>query len=203
MAELTLILLSQEVYRERMFRWEVLSQSHGYTVAFARRHRRHDIPDVFDHIHAQSREAGSSNILFIDHYDIERRFPSLKQHYPLFLHSSQWFQFLKHYLPPACAIDADVFAFIQVSSARFQDEARSAAVLLKLLYRFAQLEGLPVRQNWLLPHREAEELRQILHQPLAAISADQASRLGPITTHLRQWILQHSDHAAIPFSSGP
>jgi hypothetical protein len=35
--ELMLILLSQEAYRERTFKWEVLSQVYGYTTAFAKK----------------------------------------------------------------------------------------------------------------------------------------------------------------------
>ncbi|MDR2420424.1 MAG: hypothetical protein LBD40_03940 [Puniceicoccales bacterium] len=201
--ELTLILLSQEAYHERTLKWEVLSQAHGYTTAFARKHQRSNIPDIFDHLCVHVQEPVKSNILFVDHYDIEEHFLSPKQHYQLFLQLSQWFQFLKQYLPPACAIDPSVFEFIQKSSFYFQEETQASAVLLKLLYRFAQLEGLPVREQWLKDHQESQKLDVILHQPLTTFRAEYAPWLEAIVPSLHQWILQYSDHAQALSSSIP
>jgi hypothetical protein len=193
--ELTLILLSQEAYRERTLKWEVLSQAYGYTSAFARRHQRHNIPDIFDQLCARVQETAKSNILLVDHYDVEQHFLSPKQHYQLFLQLSQWFQFLKQYLPPGCAIDPNVFEFIQKSPFYFQEETQASAVLLKLLYRFAQLEGLPVRERWLKACKEFQELDAILHQPLTTFKAEHTPWLEAIVPSLHQWILQYSGHA--------
>jgi hypothetical protein len=201
--ELTLIILSQEAYHERTVKWEILSQAYGYMTAFAKRHQRSGIADVFDHVCAHIQEPVKVNTLWVNRYDIEQRFPLAKQHYSFFLQVSRWFQFLKEYLPPGCAMDADVFEWIQKSTSYFQDETRATAVLLKLLYRFAQLEGLPVRQQWLEIRKESKELHAVLHQPLAVLDVGQISGLESMTASLHQWILQYSGHAQIPFSADP
>ena len=201
--ELTLILISQEAYHERTLKWEVLSQAYGYTTAFARKHQRSGIPDIFDHLCARIQETVKSNILLVDHYDVEQHFLPPKQHYQLFLQLSQWSQFLKQYLPPGCAIDPNVFEFIQKSSFYFQEETQATAVLLKLLYRFAQLEGLPVRERWLKGCRESQKLDAVLHQPLMTFRAEYTPRLEAIVPSLHQWILQYSGHAQTLSSSIP
>jgi len=215
MAELTLIVLSQEAYRERMVRWEVLSQAYGYTGAYARRRRQTDIPDVFDQLLARVQEPVRGSTLLVDDYTIERRFSLSGQDYPLFFHISHWFRFLKNYLPPACAIDPDVFAFLCRSGSHFRDTAHSAIVLFKLLYRFAQLEGLPVRQKWLERREDREQLQAILHRPLADLGIrptspapeppcdllPRLSQLESVLPQLSEWILQASGHGAAASST--
>jgi hypothetical protein len=200
--ELTLIIFSREAYRERAVKWEVLTQAYGSTMAFSRRHQHTAIPDIFDHIHADIQEPTNAHYLLVENYDIERRFSYIRQHYELFLSLSQWFQFLKKYLPPGCALEADLFTFIQQSTTYFQEATQAPAVLLKLLYRFAQLEGLPVRQDWLATQKDSGEIQAILHQPLASLKPGQVMRLESITSQLHQWILPYSGHARTsPFQS--
>jgi hypothetical protein len=201
--ELTLIILSREAHRERAVKWEVLTQAYGSTTAFSRRQQHTAIPDIFDHIHAYIQEPVNANYLLVKNYDIEQRFSNIRQHYKLFLSLSQWFQFLKEYLPPGCALEANLFAFIQESMAYFQEEMQAPVVLLKLLYRFAQIEGLPVREQWLKVRQESQELEAILHQPLTTFRAECTPWLETMITSLHQWILQYSGHAQTLSSSIP
>jgi hypothetical protein len=168
-----------------------------------KKYKLNDIPDIFDHLCAHVQETVKSNILLVDHYDVEQHFLLPKQHYRLFLKLSQWFQFLKQYLPPVCAIDSNVFEFIQKSSFYFREETQAGAVLLKLLYRFAQLEGLPVREQWLKVCQGPQKLDAILHQPLTTFRAEYTPWLEVIVPSLHQWILQYSGHAQTPSSSIP
>ncbi len=128
--------------------------------------------------------------LLTRHSGIGRRYESL-------LHASA-FATLVTRNPGPDESHASVYALLRTVFAAFAASDRPDIVYLKSLYRFAQDEGLPLKQHWFpsLPAADRPLAATLVNQPLAtqtAAPADVARLLRSLEAYLRNHTEIHLD----------
>lgn len=163
------ILLAKKESGEHGLLLTLLSPEHGILHAFKRisSRSRQPHPDLFDEVSLLLNKAKGSDLWFVSEYVVNRRRPRIGAHYRGFLYACRYAVLLAHHV---FGPDEGSLWSGQLRQAldAWESAARPEATYFKALYLFASLQGIPVKEDWLLSLQpeQAKAARAILRQPL-------------------------------------
>jgi len=161
----------------------LLSADLGLVPAFKRTSSRgrQPLPDLFDEAAVTVKKARSGELWFADEYIVRRRRSALGAHIAAFGYACRYALLLSHHV---FAADEAPLWKEQLNEAldAWESGVRPDVVWLKALYRFAQLQGMPVKEEWLhaLNDRDRDHARSVLRLPLReqVVPVDVVERLA-------------------------
>ena len=191
--ELSGVALSSDPAGDRFVRIRIFDQALGLSAALFRlpgkRSCQSAPPDLFDDLECQLNPFRSgSSIPFVTEYQKARSYRELARNPAHFLSASEIARFYlnngSHLLDPRPRLE-----LLRTALDSFSRSLVPKVVLLKLYFRFARDEGLPVRESWLsyLPKVLAEETRRTLSRPVSEIGLD-ANRIEELVESIKLWM---------------
>jgi hypothetical protein len=132
--------------------------------------------DLFDEAALRLESSNQGRTWFVQEARLIRRHEAIGRDYePLRFASALASLIVRH--PGAAESRTKIADLLHTAFAAFSAGVRSDIVYLKSLYRYSRDEGYPVREEWFarLPAAERREADELLHRPVAALSAPPAA----------------------------
>ncbi len=146
--------------------------------------------DLFDEVSLLLEGAASGDTWFVKEARLLTRHAGIGRRYEALLHASALATLVARN-PGADESHATIHALLRTAFAAFAASDRPDIVYLKCLYRFAQDEGHPLKQQWFpsLPATDRPLATALINQPLAAQTTPPAD-----VTRLRQRLEDYLRH---------
>ena len=170
------VVLSREALGERFLKIRIFDPIDGLKASLFGLRSRHKIspPDMFDDVECILRPVKTdSSLPFVQDFRIVKSYRELATKPKVFVTASEIARFYlnngSHLLDPGPRLK-----LLNAALDSFQRTDFPQVVLLKLYYRFARDEGLPVRESWLisLPQSLLDLTIAILRRPVHQTSVD-------------------------------
>lgn len=168
------ILLTRKESGEQGLLLTFLSPEKGLLHAFKRASSRgrQPAPDLFDEVSLLLNEGQKNDFWFVSEYLVQKRRPRIGANYQAFVYACRYAVLIaQHVFDP----EEGLLWTRQLRQAlnAFESQPRPDATYFKALYLFANVQGIPVREEWLasLKSDQATTATAVLRQPLADQSA--------------------------------
>lgn len=189
------ILLTRKESGEHGLLLTFLSPEKGLLHAFKRSspRGRQPAPDLFDEVSLLLSEGQNRDFWFVSEYVVQRRRPRIGANYQAFVYACRYAVLIsQHVFEPHEGV-LWTRQLRQVLDA-FESGLCPEAIFFKALFLFANVQGIPVREEWLasLKADEAATAREVLRQPLANQSAP-ASAVAELIAHFERYLNHQHD----------
>lgn len=154
------------------------------------------VPDLFEsgEFRVESSRSGGGLAFLRDFRLLDGR-PGIARHYEGFRRATEFLRLMRQH-PSHPESACQQLELVDRALDAWSAGAPPAAVHLKALFRFAQLEGYPVEERWLeqLPGNTREQTRRVLQTPASAIEAGSADMEARVRS-LSRWVSETTEIA--------
>jgi len=182
---------------EQCWRLQVITPESGLITCFQRQSKKMGkavSPDLFDSAALLLKSARSGSTRFVEEYHLLQRRTSLATHYKNFLWATRFAKILLKN-PLHSEASAELYTLMQTALSHWEDGKQGATIYLKALYRLILLEGLPIKEDWIvrLSEEERNSLLTLLNSPIHSLPKTDESIHKELAAGLEEWMGQHTD----------
>ncbi len=148
------------------YRLLVLGRGGVLAYSYSKRHKTEGLLDLFDHCDCVLEPGGAEDLYRLKEAERIRHYGGIGKNYQTLLYASLFGRLLWDN-SPFLEVDEEHFRLFLKAFEAFERSTAPALIYLKVLYKWLQLEGYAVKEQWLATFscQERERLQDLLFTP--------------------------------------